>query len=331
VITRLGRTLGRTLRQVLLALAWLVVVVVMAAAGAGVVAQWSHPPGTSARAELTWHGDQELGRQLDAAQADLEAIGDDVDRLSVLARGALASLTADDQEPFSDALTQGGEMARTIEAASVALRAELVALPGDLATDAILFGADPRARRATMLTALESTGGLARSWTNLTLGSLAASNLITLLTDHDQTVAAAAAQGRDADYEAALVTLAGAVTMLDDATDIRDRLTNTTDVSTLDEWIRRNRRYDEALIALYAALRDSGGLVNDAVRDAYREEGAARAGLPPDPRGLVVIVAEIGRGGLNQAVIAIEQARGRLNLIIEALAPAGTDPGSAGS
>jgi hypothetical protein len=206
-----------------------------------------------------------------------------------------------------------------------------VALPGDLATDAILFGADPRARRATMLTALESTGGLARSWANLTLGSLAASNLITLLTDHDQTVAAAAAQGRDADYVAALVTLAGAVTMLDDATDIRDRLTNTTDISTLDEWIRRNRRYDEALIALYAALRDSGGLVTDAVRDAYREEGAARAGLPPDPRGLVVIVAEIGRGGLNQAVIAIEQARGRLNLIIEALAPAGTDPGSAGS
>jgi hypothetical protein len=71
----------------LLALAWLVVVVVMAAAGAGVVAQWSHLPGTSARAELTWHGDQELGRQLDAAQADLEAIGEDVDRPSVLAHG----------------------------------------------------------------------------------------------------------------------------------------------------------------------------------------------------------------------------------------------------
>jgi hypothetical protein len=61
--------------------------------------------------------------------------------------------------------------------------------------------------------------------------------------------------------------------------------------------------------------------VSDAVRDAYREESAARAQLPPDTRGLIVIVADIGRGGLNQAVIAIEQARGRLNLALEALAP----------
>ena len=184
---------------------------------------------------------------------------------------------------------------------------------------------------ATMLAALESSEGLARSWANLTVGSLAASNLISLLTSHDLTVAGAAAQGRDADYEAALVTLATAVGMLDEATEARDRLANTTDVVTLDEWIRRNRHYDEALIALYSALRDSGGLVNDAVREAYREEGEARANLPPDTRGLVVIVADIGRGGLNQAVIAIEQARGRLNLIIEALAPAETSLAPAGS
>jgi len=192
---------------------------------------------------------------------------------------------------------------------------------------------DWRARqsRATMLAALESSEGLARSWANLTVGSLAASNLISLLTSHDLTVAGAAAQGRDADYEAALVTLATAVGMLDEATEARDRLANTTDVVTLDEWIRRNRHYDEALIALYSALRDSGGLVNDAVREAYREEGEARANLPPDTRGLVVIVADIGRGGLNQAVIAIEQARGRLNLIIEALAPAETSLAPAGS
>ena len=66
-------------------------------------------------------------------------------------------------------------------------------------------------------------------------------------------------------------------------------------------------------------------LVNDAVRAAYREESAAREQLPPDTRGLVVIVADIGRGGLNQAVIAIEQARGRLNLALQALAPAEDD------
>ena len=101
----------------------------------------------------------------------------------------------------------------------------------------------------------------------------------------------------------------------------RDGLVNTSDVSTLDAWLSRNQRYDAALVALYAALQESGGLVTDKVRDAYREEGAARAILPPDTRGLVLIVADIGRGGLNQAVIAIEQARGRLNLALEALQP----------
>jgi hypothetical protein len=205
------------------------------------------------------------------------------------------------------------------------LRADLQALPGNSAADAIHYGGDARARRATMLTALEATQGMARSWLNLTIGSQAASNLISLLTEHDLTVAEAAAQGREAEYDQALVTLAGAIAMLGAATDIRDDLLNTTDVETLDSWLSRNRRYDEALTTLYTALRDSGGLVNDAVREAYREEGEARADLPPDLRGLVVIVAEIGRGGLNQAVIAIEQARGRLSLIIEALAPAGAD------
>ncbi|MEW5991384.1 MAG: hypothetical protein AB1736_08590 [Chloroflexota bacterium] len=318
-------SLRRIVRRIVLGIAWLVVIVVMAVAGAGLVAQWSHPPGTAARAELTWHADQALAPSLDAAQADLVAIEANVDRLALLARGALASLTADDQEPFTTALSDGGEVAMAIQAASTALRAELAALPGDLAADAIVYGADTRARRATMLTAVESTEGLARSWATLTFGSLSASNLISILTDHDLTVAAAAALGRDADYEAALVTLAAAVAKLDEATDIRDRLINTTDVATLDQWIGRNRRYDEALTALYSALRDSGGLVNDAVREAYREEGEARAQLPPDTRGLVVIVADIGRGGLNQAVIAIEQARGRLHLILEALAPAGND------
>ena len=311
-----------TLRRVLLAVAWLSVIVVMALGGAGVVAQWSHPPGTPARAELTWLGDQAVEPSLDAAHADLQAIGDGVERLSVLARGALAAVTADDQGPFRAALAEGGDIGRAISADSAALRADLVALPGDLATDQISYSSDVRARRAAMLTALESTSGLARSWASLTVGSLAASDLISLLTSHDVTVAAAAAEGRQAEYPAALATLARAVTRLDDATDIRDRLENSTDVDTLDQWISRNRRYDEALIALYGALRDSGGLVNDAVRDAYREEGAARAVLPPDTRGLVVIVAEIGRGGLNQAVIAIEQARGRLNLALEALTPA---------
>lgn len=309
------------LRRVLLAAAWLVVLVVMAFGGGGIVAQWSHPAGTPARAELTWAGDRAVAPALDAAQADLTSIASTVDRLSVLARGALVTVAGDDQAPFVAALAEGSLVTQEVEAASAVLRSNLLALPGDAAADAISVGGEVLARRAAMLAALESTEGLARSWAVLTSGSIDASDLISLLTDHDLTVAAAAAEGRAATYDAALATLARATAMLDAAARLRDQLANTSDVSTLDLWLGRNRRYDEALVGLYAALRDSGGLVNDVVREAYREESAAREQLPPDTRGLVVIIADIGRGGLNQAVIAIEQARGRLNLALEALAP----------
>jgi hypothetical protein len=321
------RILLEFVRPVVLAIVWLAVIVVIAVGGAGIVAQWSHPAGTAARAELTWDGDRSIEPSLQGAQTRLAGIAAQVDRFSLLARGALASVAADDQGPFTSALHEGTDTARAIQAASVALRADLTALPGGLPADAIEYGGDVFARRASMLTALDSTSGLARAWATFTAGSLSASDLITLLTRHDLTVAAAAADGRVADYETALGTLSRATGMLDAATEIRDQLVNTSDVSTLDEWLSRNRRYDAALTALYAALRDSGGIVNDAVRAAYREEAAARAVLPPDTRGLVVIIADIGRGGLNQAVIAIEQARGRLNLALQALAPVG-DPSS---
>jgi hypothetical protein len=59
-------------------------------------------------------------------------------------------------------------------------------------------------------------------------------------------------------------------------------------------------------------LRDVGGRVTGSVREAVAAEEAARARLPPDARGMVLIMADIGRGGMNGAVIAIEEARGRL-------------------
>jgi hypothetical protein len=313
------------LRRASFAAAWLLIAIVIALGGAGIVAQWSHPPGTTGRAELTWAGDREVSPRLDDAYADLTAISGQVDRLALFARGALGALTADDRAPFLEALSEGRDASSAIQSASTDLRTELAALPGDAGVDAITYSADSLARRASMLTALEATGDLGLDWARLTSGAVMASDLIGLLNSHDLTVAEAAAAGREAQYQAALDTLAEATDMLDNATDIRDQLLNTTDIQILDQWLSRNRRYDAALVALYAALRDSGGIVNDAVRDAYREESAAREQLPPDTRALVVIVADIGRGGLNQAVIAIEQARGRLSLALQALAPAEDD------
>lgn len=286
---------------------------------AGIVAFWSHPPGTASRAELTWAGDQALGIELSRSQQALVEIAGKTERLAVLARGAIGTLTASDQGPFVAALTEGSALSRTIEDDAANLRAELTALPGGAPLDVLSYNGDVVTRRVGLIQALDATQGLARAWATLTSSSLQASQLIGLLAAHDSTVGAAAAQGRAADYAAALTTLDTALSRLDEAKVIRDRLTNTTDVSTLDVWIARNRDYDLVLKALYTTLRDANGEITDAVRAAYTAETQARANLPPDTRGLVLILADIGQGGLNQAAIAIDQARGRLDLAIQAL------------
>ena len=104
-----------------------------------------------------------------------------------------------------------------------------------------------------------------------------------------------------------------------EATKLRDALSNTADVTILDEWLTRNRNLDSALRDLYAALRDSKGKVTDEVRTAAAAEDAAQKRLPPDTRGLVIIMADIARGGLNQAVIGIEEAKGKLAAAVAAL------------
>jgi hypothetical protein len=93
---------------------------------------------------------------------------------------------------------------------------------------------------------------------------------------------------------------------------MRDVLANTVDVSVLDQWMDRNAAYDKALRALYVALNRAGGKITDDVRDERAAEQEARRRLPPDSRGLIVIIAEIGRGGMNGAVIAIEEAKARI-------------------
>ena len=160
--------------------------------------------------------------------------------------------------------------------------------------------------------------GLEAAWAGLGAGSLAASRLSDLLAAHDEAVLAAAALGRDAEYAEAIETLDGADRAITDARSLRDTLARSVDVAVLDEWLDRNAAYDVALRDLYAALVGVGGRVTDVVREAIDAERAAKERLPADSRGLILIMSEIGRGGMNAAVIAIEEARGAL---AEALEP----------
>ena len=307
------------LRRLVFGIAWLAIVVVLALGSAGIVAGIDHPAGTAARPELTWAADRAIGPGLDAAAVALTSIDGNVDQLGTLGRAALVAMTARDSATLQTIVDEGAALAVTIESEAANLRALVARLPSsgpgaELRTDGALL-----ARRDAIVGTLDATDGLATSWARLASGSLAAISLMTLLTDHDSTVAEAAAQGRASMYPAALTTLGTAAGMLDRAVQLRNRLVNTTDVSLLDQWIARNQAYDAALAKLYRDLGASAGKVNATIRADYAAEQAARARLPPDTRGLVVIMADIGQGGINQAVIAIQTAKNRLDAALGAI------------
>jgi hypothetical protein len=169
-----------------------------------------------------------------------------------------------------------------------------------------------RDRHARLVAALADTRDLDLEWDRLASGSAAATKMSQLLASHDETVLKAAAKGRDADYAEALKILDDADDLIGDLHELRDQLSATVETATLDEWLNRSAGYDAALRELYDALRKNDGRVNAAVRRAMEAEQKARDRLPADTRGLVVIMSDIGRGGMNDAVIAIEQARGQL-------------------
>ncbi|MEO6208014.1 MAG: hypothetical protein ABIP77_08685 [Candidatus Limnocylindrales bacterium] len=294
------------------ALAWLVAVLAIALGAAGLVTAVDAPR-TVDRPEWTSRGDAVVRPALDAIEADLATLSADVDALGIQARGALASLVGSDMATVEDAIASGDGLLVEITLRVAMIRAALDAVPL-IGTPAAGYqvSAAVRDRHDRLRAAVAEVDGLDGAWVRLTTGSVAASRLSALLAAHDQAVLDAAELGRDADYPAALTTLDGADAAIVDSRRLRDVLASTVDVTVLDQWLDRNAGYDIALRGLYQALDDVGGRVTKAVREAIDSEKAAKERLPGDSRGLILIMAEIGRGGMNGAVIAIEEARGRL-------------------
>jgi hypothetical protein len=315
-------------RRFLAAIAWLAAVIAIALGAAGIVTGMGAQP-NGARSALTMRGDAIVTPVLDAAEADLRRLADDVAELSVEARGALAALNGSDLETVEAAIVAGDGLVATIRERTRDVRATLDAAPligtpeaGYAVSDAV------RERHARLEAAVALTSELEAAWVRLTTGSLAASRLSARLAEHDLAVVTAAEQGRNAEYDKAAVTLDDADAAIAAARLLRDRLAATVDVTTLDEWLDRNADYDAALRGLYHALRDVRGRVTDDVREAIAAERAAKDRLPPDGRGMILIMAEIGRGGMNAGVIAIEEARGAL---AAALVDAAATPSPEGS
>ncbi len=300
-------------RTVLAAVVWLAIAVVIAVGVAGVAATMGRPPGSPARAELTWTGDHEAGTALDAATVDLQALSDRVDDLGATARDALSQVSAGDVDALQASIAKGATVLDAIDAANTKLRGSVGAVPHAGADWALSVSADTRHRYEEIASTTELTSGLERDWTLFAGRALEAATMTQLLAQHDTQTAGAAREGTAGRYAEALKALDDSDATIARARSLRDSLAKTSDVTTLTAWIDRNAAYDAALRTLYRSLIDSKGRVTTPVRRAIDAERAARAQLPPDTKPLVVIMSDIAQGGLNQAVISIEQARGALN------------------
>jgi hypothetical protein len=305
-------------RRIVLGLAWLVAAALLAFGAAGIVAGVDHIPGP-ARPELTYAADAAIAPVLDRAVAELGGISAEVESLGELGRRALSAMVAGDEALLDTLIAEGVVVASATEDRAALLRRELSTLPSLGAGAEVRVGAAIRARHGRLLDALDATAELEESWAVLTGGSLTATRMTAYLEGHDAAAFAATAAGRSEDYAAALARLDEAEADLAAAKELRDEIEATIDTGTLDEWIRRNGEYDAALRRLYTAFLDSGGIVNPEVQAAAAAELVAREQLPKDPTGLVIIVAEIGRGGANQAVIEIEESRALLAAVLEIL------------
>jgi len=320
-----GPSLKRRLGWVLGALGWTAVIIVIALGSAGLVVGLDHPPGSAGRPDVTAAGDAVVVPMLDADESDLGDLADQVEALGTQARGALAALNGGDPAVSDAAIAEGDKLVRDVVARTAAIRNALARVPYIGTPEAGLYVSDAVVRRHdALVAALDATDGLDLSWLRLSVGSVAASRMSTALAEHDRLVGLATESGRLAKYVDAIKLIDQAEAQLTTARGIRNQLVNTVDVTVLDEWIARNADYDVALRKLYEAISKVGKKVTPATRAAVKAEAAARARLPPDTRGLVIIMAEIGRGGMNGAVIAIEEARAKLADAIDSESPAPT-------
>jgi hypothetical protein len=308
---RLDRARRRVARLAFVVI-WVVVMIFVALGSAGLVASLDHQPGTPARPELTWEGDAAIGPRLATARTELQAIGVQLDRLGTLARGSLAAAVANETDTLDQAIADGTVLVGQIDQASDALTANVLPLPGLGPNPDLRLSRSNQETRQLLIDSLDSTRTLNDDWVALTKGTVDAGRLTTLLDQHDKFIVSAIDAAISRRFKTAIARIERASASLKEAGKIRDTLKARTDVATLSEWLRRNQNYDTALRRLYVISARSPVRITQQMRNALAAEKRAREALPGDRSGLIIIVSELSRGGLNQAVIAIEKARNDL-------------------
>jgi hypothetical protein len=306
---------------------WVAGALVLSLGTAGIVTGMSRSPADGSRPELTWAADQAVTPGLAAAADKLTDLTGEVNQLGEFGRDAIADLVNRDTTQLNAAIASGTTQVAKISADTAAIRVALVTLPVIGTADETAIGAAERQRYDAITVALSTTADLETSWVELTTGSSVATALTKDLADHDTYAGQAVKLGSTAKYAQARTALTKAKAALASASSRRDALANTVDVSILTQWIDRNAAFDTAAATLYKLLEASPHKVTPAIQAAFAALSVAQKNLPPDTRGLEVILDDLARGGLNQAVITIEDAKASLATAVALIQAAGPSTG----
>lgn len=272
------------------------------------------------RPELTWRADQQAKPWITSLAGKLGPVGTTVGKISDRGREALGRLQTLELEQLRAALSAGDEANTELASQIQQLRAVRDASRGSIedwrlgpATVELLRGIDAADSSARQVSSY---------WQALEANAQQVAGLIESMLAHDALVFRATAAGRQSKWVDALDLMNQAHESLANATSIRAELAKVGAVGTLDELLARSRAYDDALVALYTYVRDTGRQDGQAFTDLKHTLDQAQAALPTDTSAMSVIVGEAAGPPIAQALVMIEGARGDIRDALSAVSAA---------
>jgi hypothetical protein len=289
-------------------LGWTAAIVLISIGGAGLATAADRPATDALRPELSVHADQVAKPWIEAMGSQAHAVDEHVDAVSQSGREVLGLLSSLDPQSVTDALAAGNQAADVLGLDAQTL-ADLRYLPPAALEENRLSQAN-RGRLAAIDEILGAALPMPATWHTLAANTRQVTDLLKALLQHDETVFRATTAGRQQDWAGALELLDESAASLASAREVRDNLAAANDVSTLDDLLSRYETYDEALVDLYAALRDGAALGSALVMQLNAKVDEAAAGLPTSIAALKVVVADATGATVADGVVGLEEARG---------------------